>query len=187
MVYLCGAVTADGTPCEKQVSRPGGRCPQHQPITSGAYTKHLPDDISDRVRELLEMTRDTRDEEALVRWMLQEYLDAYAAGTIGREQLYTALLAGVETLSRATERREKVALAKDRAITPQELIAIIALLGDIVQRRVSNLRERQLVAADFAALIQGHLETIRRFPGYPYKSIPADAEPTEIVANALSR
>jgi len=117
--------------------------------------------------------------------MLQEYLDAYTEGAISRDQLYTNLLAGVETLSRAVERREKVALARERAISPQELVTIITTLGDIVQRRVSNVRERQLVAKDFANLIQGRIRGLQDRADYQYQIDP-DVTPEEIVAHALT-
>ena len=185
MDYRCGAITADGTPCERPVSHAGGHCPRHTPLVNGRYSKHLPRDIADRLKDLAERTKDTRDEEALVQWMLQEYLDAYAEGAISRDQLYTNLLAGVETLSRAVERREKVALARERAISPQELVTIITTLGDIVQRRVSNMRERQLVAKDFANLIQGRIRGLQDRADYQYQIDP-DMTPEEIVAHALT-
>ncbi len=196
MTYRCGAPTEDGTPCQNEVSREGALCLEHRIskrrvdyTTSGRYSRVLKrnrPDIARRVQELAEQTADTREEEALVRWMIAEYVEAFAKSDITQDQLYANLLAGMESLSRAYERREKVALSKQRVITPEDFIQLVALLGDIVQRRVSDLREKQLVAADFARVIQGHFSSLDRFPDKEFPSIPADAEPMEIIANALT-
>lgn len=154
-------------------------------IKSGRYSNRLPRDIAERVQQLLEATQDTREEEALVRWMISEFLDAFTNGEITKDQFYTNLLAGMESLSRAYERREKLALAKSRVITPEEFVRLVALLGDIVQRRVSNMRERQLVAADFASLIQGHTQRLRSQSDYDFRGIPETTEPSEIIENAI--
>lgn len=123
MVFRCGVLTAAGTPCQAVVSREGGKCKQHQirTVRTGRYSKYLRRDIAQRVKELAEDVIDTEEEEALVRWMLTEFLQAYENNEISREQIYTNLLAGLETLRRAYETREKLELAKKRIITPEDL------------------------------------------------------------------
>jgi len=153
-------------------------------IKSGRYSKFLRTDIAKCVQEFAEKASDTLEEEALVRWMIGEFLKAYTDGEIGKQELYTNILAGVETLRRAWETRQKMALAKQRVILPEQFIRLVAVLGDIVQKRVSDPRERQLVAADFASLLRGQRSIVME-PDYPHPTISEDATVKELIESAV--
>jgi hypothetical protein len=196
--FTCGAPTKAGTPCEAKVKNEGDLCANHKwqgkvgrkpgELVHGRYSRHLPRDIAERVQELMQDTAGTRDEEALVRWMIGEYLEAFESGEINRDQLFVNVNGAMENLRRAYETREKIALENKRLITPEQFVTLVALLGDIIQKRVSDRRERQLVAMDFAGVLQGQYQTLAIPGGKPrqYIEMSEDVDIGDIIENALT-
>lgn len=199
--FKCGAPTVNGTPCQADVEREGDLCAGHKwqvigrrnskgqiAVKHGRYSKHLRRDIADRVQELMADTSGTRDEEALIRWMIGEYLDAFANDEISRDQLFVNVNGALENLRRAFETREKIALENKRLITPEQFVTLVALLGDIIQKRVSDRRERQLVAMDFAGVLQGQTQRLGDIPGgkpRDYIEMGENVDIGDILENAL--
>jgi hypothetical protein len=145
---------------------------------------NLPRDIVERIETIAEDCDDTVELEAKARWQLEEYLTEFVEGRISREGFFTAHLAGMEAISRAVQRRLELRYHKDRVMTPENLVAIFSAVGDRINVRVSNPRERQLLAADIAALIKGQVSVLQR-PTWEYPSLK-EVNPRVIIDDAAS-
>jgi hypothetical protein len=126
----------------------------------GRYSKYLPDDIAEDIAKYADIVDDTSAEEAMVRWMLEEFVGKYTRDEYSLEQLYTSFLVGLKTISEAIAKRLESKYKKDRLITPEQLVIIFRLIGDVLDKRISDPRERQLAAMDIAALVRGQSHLI---------------------------
>jgi hypothetical protein len=131
-------------------------------ITSGRYTKKLRLDLGQQVEEFAQASSDTLEEEAILRWIMAEFVQGYSEDQISLDQLYTNLLVGVETLSKAIQRRLDIQYRKERLVTPEQLMIIFRLIGSILDSRISNRQECLAAANDIAALIQGHAKILEQ-------------------------
>jgi hypothetical protein len=151
--------------------------------TSGRRSSRLRKDLADRIKQFERVVDTTEKEEAKVRWMLDEFLLAYSDGTIPLETLYPNWLVGLESLSKAIERRVKAQYMKSRLITPEQLMIIFRLVGDILESRISDQGEKQLAAQDIASLIMGQ-GGILPHPHYQHPRLP-ETNAVRIIDSAI--
>jgi hypothetical protein len=148
------------------------------------YSRHLPVDLMERLNDFLEASDTTLELEALANATLSQYADAYRNEEITRDQWMTTLLATMESVSRATERRINAEYKRDNLVSLPELIAIFKAIASAIDVRISNKEEGITLAQDIAAILRGKRGVIGK-PHYEHPETSAGSAIQVIDDNLL--
>jgi hypothetical protein len=154
----CGAKTSAGTPC-RCAAMPNGRCYRHggastgRPIETGRYSLTHRTALAAKVRTFLGDQRpgDLTDELALMRALLQDYLERYPDGSDLTIMEIGHLMSMVETISRLVERIARI--LNQNALTVAEVQLLQARLADVLIRYVDDPDTRLAILDELAAVI----------------------------------
>ncbi len=160
----CEAEQVDGSRCQSMTFGGMAYCTEHTKFRvrpSGRYSKYVPKDVGERIQELTRDTADTKEEEALLRWQVQGYLEDYGKGTVSKEQFTTLIIVVLDALRKAFETRMRIELDRNNCFTGEEMRQIFMVLGGIIDKRVSDVEERKLAAYDFKMFLEGKMQRLQ--------------------------
>lgn len=141
-MQFCGAKTRSGEPC-KNAAMPNGRCRMHggkstgRPIIHGRYSLKHRQSLAKKQEEFLNDPNpgDLTAELALMRSLLQDYLDRYVEGVTLPLEDIERIMGMIENISRLVERVAKI--INQTALTQAEVLllqkAFIAVLDEFLE------------------------------------------------------
>jgi hypothetical protein len=147
----CGAKTRSGGACKAR-PMPSGRCRMHggkdsgRPVTHGRYSLAHRAKLAEKAQEFIDDPEpgNLASELALMRALLQEYLERWVTGTNPGEKQIVGIMGMVEAIGRMVERIAKIESLT--ALTQAEVRLLQARFADIISRYIDDPRKRlQLV------------------------------------------
>ena len=149
---VCGAKTRSGEPCQSQPVRGAARCRMHggtspgRPLVHGRYSLRHKAALAGKVDRFLADPRpgELVDELALMRGLLQDYLDRFDGDDMIPVEDMNRVYHMVEAISRLVERVARIFAAT--ALTQVEVQLLEARIVDLVLRYVEP--ERQIAFLD---------------------------------------
>ena len=154
-----------------------------QYVHSGRYGKYLPKDVAEKVNEFVHDTLDIRQEEALVQWVIGEFLVAYQNESISLKDLHLNLLPAVETLRRCFDTRTRIAIDTANVITADQLIMVVTTIASFIDKFCSVERERQLIAHAVQDFLEGKMAEVQVQKFTPKELPPPSVE--EVIRSAV--
>lgn len=160
MQARCGAKTRTGGTC-KNAQMPNGRCRMHggkstgQPVTIGRYSLSHRKALADKAQAFLNdpTPADLSGELALMRALLQEYLDRYGDGTHLPVLEIERIFGMIEAISRLVERIAKILTST--ALTAAEVQYLQVRIADLLTKYVTDDDKRQQFLDELSQSIGG--------------------------------
>ena len=162
MQAKCGAKTRSGEPC-KNAQMLNGRCRMHggatknagRPSITGRYSLAHRKSLADKAQVFLndQTPADLSGELALMRALLQEYLDRYGDGVSLPADEIERIFGMVETISRLVERITKILAST--ALTAAEVQYLQARIADLLMKYVPDDRKRNQFILELQGSIGG--------------------------------
>ena len=141
----CGAKCRDGHSC-KGKPMANGRCRMHggaatgRPIIHGRYSKSLPADLKDRY-EYFKADPDIlslKPEIALARTMMERFMSCFVEGQKIGVGVGEELRSWFDSISKITERCDKILNGERYTVNLQGLNAVIAQISDIISSAIDE-------------------------------------------------
>jgi hypothetical protein len=159
-MHWCGATTRSGAACR---ARPmlNGRCRKHggtnpgRPVIHGRYSLTHRAALAEKVQRFLEDPQpgDLTAELALMRALLQDYLDRYADGVSLPAKEIGRIYELIEAIGRLVERIARI--FNQPALTQAELQLLQARLSDLLVKYVDDPTKRLDLLDELAATLDG--------------------------------
>ena len=154
----CGATTRRGTPCKGQ-AMDNGRCRMHggtnpgRPLVHGRYSLAHRATLAGKVQQFLDDPRpgDLTAELALMRALLQDYLDRYPDGKDLTITEIGHVVGMVEAISRLVERIARI--MNQTALTAVEVSLLQARIVDLLVKYVPDPAQRLAFLDELAAVV----------------------------------
>ena len=170
----CGAMTRRGAPC-KTPAMANGRCRMHggtnpgRPVEHGRFSLTHRQALAEKVQRFLEDDRpgDLTDELALMRALLQDYLERFPTGQALPAKEIARVMDWIETIGRLVERIAR--MMNQTALTAAEVRLLQARLADVLIRHVEDPTTRLAILDELAAAVSGDRQ-------YEAAALTADAE-----------
>jgi hypothetical protein len=170
-MHTCDARTRSGQPCKLPPVTGAQRCRMHggtnpgRPIETGRYSVTHRASLAAKHQRFLEDPRphDLTDELALMRALLQDYLDRYVDGVSLPALEIERFFGMLETVSRLVERISRI--FNETALTQAEVRLLEVGVVDIITRYVNDPVQRLALADDLAqAFGAGRRDTQQAYP-----------------------
>lgn len=159
MQARCGAKTRTGGTC-KNAQMPNGRCRMHggkagRPVIVGRYSLSHRKALADKAQAFLNdpTPADLSGELALMRALLQEYLNRYGDGTHLPVQEIERIFGMIEAISRLVERIAKILTST--ALTAAEVNYLQVRIADLLTKYVPDDSKRQQFLDELSQSIGG--------------------------------
>lgn len=155
----CDAKTRNGTPCRLPPVDGHHRCRMHggtnpgRPIVTGRYSLTHRATLHEKMQTFLADPRpgDLKDELALMRALLQEYLGRYGDGVALPALEIERIMSMAETVSRLVERIARI--MNQTALTAAEVQLLQARLVDLLVKYVPDPTQRLAFLDELAASV----------------------------------
>jgi hypothetical protein len=173
-MHACGATTRTGQSC-KNAAQANGRCRMHgggapgRPLIHGRYSLAHRTALAEKVETFLMDSRpgDLSDELALMRALLQDYLERFPSGQPLPANEIERVMAWIETIGRLVERISRI--LTQTALTAAEVRLLQARLADVLVRHIDDPGVRLAILDELAEAVGGD-------PGNAQPALTADAE-----------
>jgi len=150
----CGAKTRDGDPC-KNAAMPNGRCRMHggkstgRPLITGRYSLKHRQALQEKVSQFLEDERpgDLMAELALMRGLLQDYLERFQEAIPLKYENTQHVFDMVESISRTVERISR--MLNQTALTVADLQYVERRIPDLLIKYIDDPNKRLEFLAEF--------------------------------------
>lgn len=143
MQKRCGAKTRSGEPC-KNYAMANGRCRMHggkatgRPIIHGRYSLKHRESLQAKMQQFLDDPQpgELYDELALIRTLLQDYLDRFPDGVPLALSDMKAIVEINESIGRMVERISRI--LNQTALTQADILYLRAMLVDLIVRYIDE-------------------------------------------------